>query len=685
VSIAVTDEQRQLAGAVLEWARRARPVAVARAGSWRDVWTDVEALGLLDAALPDGGGASLTDHAVLLEAAARSLVPGPVLPTAMANLLTGSSGHGPVAVVLDPTAVDVTVADGARLTGQVRPVRGADSTTALLLPADGAWFFVGPDADGVKVLDLEPLDLACATADVRLDDTAAERIEGVTGAADLAATLAAAEASGVARWCLDTAVAYAKVREQFGRPIGSFQAIKHLCAQMLCRAEVAAAVAWDAADGYGSEQHPVAAAVAASLALDAAVDNAKDCIQVLGGIGFTWEHEAHLYLRRALTLRQWLGGSAVWRQRVAALTLAGERRTLRVDLGADDTERAAVRAAVAEIARHPVAERRRALADRGYLVPHWPPPYGLDAAPARQLLIDEELAQAGVTRPDLVIAGWALPTILEHGSAEQVERFVRPTLYGEIVWCQLFSEPDAGSDLAALRTRAERVAGGWRLTGQKVWTSLAQRADWGICLARTDVDAPKHRGISYFLVDMRSPGIEVRPLREITGEERFNEVFLDDVFVPDELVVGSVGDGWRLARTTLAHERVAIGNGSSIGEDTERLVARLADSPPDPLVAERLGGLVADGLAGSLLDLRSTLRQLSGAPAGAESSVRKLLGVEHRQQLADLVFDVAGADALTAGDAAFGVLLTRALSIAGGTTQVLRNVVAERLLGLPRE
>jgi 3-oxochol-4-en-24-oyl-CoA dehydrogenase len=344
-----------------------------------------------------------------------------------------------------------------------------------------------------------------------------------------------------------------------------------------------------------------------------------------------------------------------------------------------------VRASVAQIAAVPEPDRLHALVDAGYAVPGWPAPHGVGASPALQLLIDEELAAAGIARPDLVIAGWALPTIVEHGSAEQVERFVRPTLYGELVWCQLFSEPDAGSDLAALRTRAERVEGGWRLTGQKVWTSLAHRADWGICLARTDADAPKHRGITYFLVDMRSPGIDIRPLREITGEERFNEVFLDGVLVPDDLVVGAVGDGWRLARTTLAHERVAIGAGPSIGDDTERLVARLAGVAHDAVVAGRLGGLVADGLAGSLLDLRATLMQLHGRPADSASSVRKLLGVRHRQQVADLAFDVAGADALSTGDEAFDVLLVRALSIAGGTTQVLRNVVAERLLGLPRD
>jgi alkylation response protein AidB-like acyl-CoA dehydrogenase len=270
-----------------------------------------------------------------------------------------------------------------------------------------------------------------------------------------------------------------------------------------------------------------------------------------------------------------------------------------------------------------------------------------------------------------------------------VDRFARPTLRGEIVWCQLFSEPEAGSDLAGLRTRAERVAGGWRLTGQKVWTSLARQADWAICLARTDPNAPKHRGISYFLVDMRSAGIQIRPLREITGEAMFNEVFLDAVFVPDDQVVGAVNGGWALARTTLANERVAMGAGSPLGEAVERLLTGFGRGQDAPGAGERVGGLVARGLAKSLLDLRATLRQLAGQNPGPESAVRKLVGVRHRQEVAEVALELAGAEGAVAdGDSAALVhefLLSRCLSIAGGTTQILMNLAGERLLGLPRE
>jgi 3-oxochol-4-en-24-oyl-CoA dehydrogenase len=707
VPIAVTDDQRALADAVSAWASRAKPAQVARAhehdpDAWRQLWAEFGALGALASALPEsvgGGGGTVTDLAVALERAAAALVPGPVLTTALAGLAAGehpivgdiATNGRAVGVALEPGDVQVhTRADGSRLlTGSVRPALGVVADGALL--ARGGrddWYVIDCGRAGVKVLDLAAGDFSRPLAEVRLDAVPATRVAGLGDQRirDLAATLACAEAAGVAAWCLRTAVEYAKVREQFGRPIGSFQAIKHLCAEMLGRAELAAAVAWDAAESADETgQHELAAAVAAAIALDAAVDNAKDCIQILGGIGFTWEHDAHLYLRRALALRQFLGGSDAWRRRVTDLTVAGSRRVLHVPLDAH-ADRAAVREQIAVIAAAAPDDRRRVLAESGYLVPHWPVPYGLDAAPELQLVIDEELNRAGVVRPDLVIAGWAVPTILRHGSKEQIERFVAPTLLGAITWCQLFSEPGAGSDLASLRTKAEKVDGGWRLTGQKVWTSAAHRADWGICLARTDADAPKHRAITYFLVDMHGGGLDIRPLREITGQELFNEVFLDGVFVPDELVVGEVGGGWPLARTTLSHERVAMGGSSSIGDAVERLVEHAAAQGlvSDGGVAQRLGGLIAEGLAGSLLDFRITLRRLGGQADGAGASVRKLVGVRHRQAVAETALDLLGSDGLIAGEELQQFLMTRCLSIAGGTTQVLLTLAAERLLGLPR-
>ena len=701
--IPVNADQQALADALRGWAARARPVDATRAmeadpDRWREPWrrlVELGVTGLAATAADAGGGGTVGDLAVALEQCADALVPGPLLPTVLAGLLLGgqpaaaelAAGDRIAAVALEPAELESDPA-GA-LSGVLRPVLGAvEDALVVVGTADGNWYAVDTRAAEAKVLDLAAADFSRAVAEVRLDGALAQHLPDVTTGRvhDLAATLAAAEASGIAGWALRTAVDYAKVREQFGKPIGSFQAIKHLCAEMLCRAESAAAAAWDAASTAGDgDQHPLAAAVAAAIALDAAVENAKDCIQILGGIGYTWEHDAHLYLRRAVALRQWLGGSDGWRQRALELTAAGARRVLHLDLDVED-QRAAVRSQVEAIAAVPVDERRRALADSGYLAPHFPPPHGLSAGPALQLLIDEELARAGVTRPDLVIAGWAIPTILKYGTAEQVGRFVAPTLRGELVWCQLFSEPGAGSDLAALRTRAERVDGGWRLTGQKVWTSVAHRADWGICLARTNPDAAKHKGITYFLVDMRSAGLDIRPLREITGDALFNEIFLDDVFVPDELVVGDVDGGWPLARTTLSHERVAMGGGSSIGDAVERLVAHCAERGQlgDAVVATRLGALISAGLVGSLLDQRGTLLRLAGQQDEAGASVRKLIGVRHRQAVAEATLELLGPAGLITGEALHTFLNTRCLTIAGGTTQVLLNVVGERILGLPR-
>ena len=358
----------------------------------------------------------------------------------------------------------------------------------------------------------------------------------------------------------------------------------------------------------------------------------------------------------------------------------------------------------AAVAALPAEQHRGALADAGYVAPQWPPPYGQSASLATQLVIDEELNRAGLARPDLVIGGWAGHAILQYGTPAQRDRFIWSTLRGEITWCQLFSEPEAGSDLAGVRTRAEpapaggaedtgRRAGGgaWRLTGQKVWTSLAHQADWAICLARTDPAVAKHRGLSYFLVDMASPGIDIRPLREITGRAMFNEVFLDGVVVPGDCLLGQPGDGWRIARSTLAAERTAMGRGSAFGEEVEGLIAlvRAAGLDGDPAVAQQAGGLVADGLAGSLLDLRATLAELGGAEPGQQAAVRKLIGVAHRQAVAEAALTLSGPDGAAAdGPAAAAVhefLLTRCLSIAGGTSQILLSLVGERVLGLPRE
>jgi alkylation response protein AidB-like acyl-CoA dehydrogenase len=674
--------------------------------AWRDLWAPLAELGLFSVAVQErfgGAGGTLVDAAAMLEQAGAELVPGPLAATVVGGLIFSMdpgvpqgicegvlTGALPVAMATRNTEAILRVGAGGHvfLTGTYPGVDGACRESVLILPAkrgdETAWVLVSPGADGIQLTPLSSIDFATPYAQVACHDVAVAAVLDARNSQvveDLYAIATAALCSGIARRSLDTAASYAGMREQFGEKIGRFQAIKHLCADMLGRAEQAEVLAWDAAS-VGVVDRPLAAAAAAALALDAAVDNAKDCIQVLGAIGFTWEHDAHLYLRRALALRHHCGGTAQWRHATLQRASADAPRHLHVDLEAAEGKRAGVRADLAAVATLPDDQRQTGLAESGYLAPHWPSPYGQSATTAEQLLISEEMQLAGIERPNLVIGWWAAPTILEAGTPKQLQRFILPTLRGDLIWCQLFSEPGAGSDLASLRTLATRVDGGWRLNGQKVWPTQATVADWGICLARTDRAAPKHLGITYFLLDMAAPGVDVRPLRAMTGEMMLNEVFLDDVFVPDDCVLGDVNDGWRLARSTLANERVEMNTGT-LGGPTLKLLS-LSKGIDDQVILDRVGMLVAQATANSLLAHCSVLDRMSGMQPGAEASLQKLLGVRQRQQVAEVILTLKGAAGICIGADSHEFLLTRALSIAGGSAQVLQSLVAERMLGLPR-
>ena len=728
MTIGVTEEHASLAAAVRGWSERADVRTSARAAlegpvqrpGWWSALAEQGLLGLHVAEESGGSGAGGVELAVAVEELARAFAHGPSLPTMFVSLLLSQRGGIPAKELL-PGLVDgtttgaaaltlgelqaVAVDDGFEVTGTVRPVMGADGADVLLLgarrdPGGQVWFVV--DATATKVVPLPGLDGTRRPAQVQLDRVLVPTARVLDGL-DLdslrasVGVLVAAEASGLAGWALDTATDHARTREQFGRPIGAFQAVKHTCAQMLVRAEQARAATWDAAralDEPAGRERDLAAAIAVAVAVDAAIGNAKDCVQVLGGIGYTWEHDAHIVLKRALSLRALVGDPAQWRARAADLALAGVRRRLELELG-DDTKalRTQVREFLAGLEGLEPGQRDVAIADAGYLMPHWPAPWGRDASAVEQLVIAEEFAAAGVGRRDLVIGGWAAPTIVAHGTPEQHERFVRPTLHGRITWCQMFSEPGAGSDLASLTTKAEKVEGGWRINGQKIWTSLADAADWAILLARTSGTGrgpDRHKGITYFLLDMTTPGVDVRPLREMTGHAAFSEVFLDDVVVPDDCVVGEVDGGWRLARTTLANERVAMSASSHFGRGVEDVLADVARRDDvDPLLRDRVGTLVCEAHVQALLAFRTTLRQISGADPGPASSVRKLVGMRHQQDTAELRFELLGEQGLALdGDAAqlaHTMLNTRCLTIAGGTSEVLRNVIGERILGLPRD
>jgi alkylation response protein AidB-like acyl-CoA dehydrogenase len=745
--IAVTEEHESLRRTAERWLQAhcppTEPRSVAEAPELTAdppaVWEKMAAQGWLGLHLPEafgGQGFTLAEVAVVLEELGHALFPGPTLPTLLVSAALARHEDAAVRGALLPGLADGTVtaavalgssglrrepaADGAvSISGAARPVLGLPTARLVLVPLDGddgvQWWLLDRDVFGDQV-SVEALPALDATRPVGTLEIAGDGI--VLPARDhvrvpdaevrgLAFVLAAAESAGIARWCLETASEYAKVRVQFGRPIGQFQAVKHALADMLVAVEQCAAVAWDAAaawsegaDGEAAgadteHDRDLSARIAGAVSLEAAAHCAKQCVQILGGIGFTWEHDAHFYLKRAMANLQLVAGGDVGslEHEVTAMAVGGARRNLAADLPAEaESLRDEVRAVVAQVAA--AADQRAAMAEAGLIMPHWPAPWGRGASPLEQLVIDEELAAAGVARPHLAVGAWALPTLIAHGTEEQQERWVRPTLLGALSWCQLFSEPGAGSDLAALSTRAERVEGGYVLNGQKVWTSLAHVADFGICLARSDPDAAKHAGITYFIVDMHAEGIDIRPLRELTGAAMFNEVFFNDVFVPDDAVVGAPGDGWRIGRTTLANERVSMSSGASFGNGVESLIRTVArrgergEACP-PSLEGRLGHLIAEAQSVALLGHRSTLRTLSGVDPGSGSSVRKLLGVEHEQRVQEMGMALYGANgAVLDGKAQRweeGFLSTRCLTIAGGTSEVQRNVIAERILGQPRD
>jgi 3-oxochol-4-en-24-oyl-CoA dehydrogenase len=763
MALALTEEHLALAESVRGWAGRAAPAEVIRAAvAAGDGGAALYAAilrpalagqGLLGLHLPEslgGQGYGLPELAIAAEELGRALVPGAFLPTALASAILHRAGDDALnGLVKDMAGGTLTGAVGFApgivatrapgsgepgggepgggepgggkpgggkpyggeqgalvIHGDCGPIAGASQADLVIVPAigDDEPVWVALDAADVEITPLEGLDLARPAGRVSMDHLTVPSGRVLGGlrpgaVTSLAAALLAAEACGIADWAVSTAAGYAKIRHQFGRPIGQFQGVKHRCAWMLTAAEQAAAAAWDAAralqdaargDGDdGATDGEFAAAVAALVAVDAAVSCAHDCIQVLGGIGYTWEHDAHLYYRRALSLRALLGAPGQWAQRVAGLALMGAHRSVGIDLPPEaEPLRARVRADLAAVAAGDSADRNRRLAEGGWVVPHLPRPWGRDAGPLEQLVIGEEMRAAGLRAPGLAIGAWVIPALVQYGTPEQQERFLPPTLRGELVWCQLFSEPGAGSDLAGLSTRAERAEGGWRLTGQKIWTSLAKQAAWAICVARTDPGAPRHDGISYFLVDMTSSGVQVRPLREMTGDELFNEVFLDDVFVPDELVVGGVNQGWRVARTTLANERVSLSQSWTFGCGVPELVeaVRAVGDAAGPAELERAGRLVAEGHAIDLLGTRVTLKQLSGTEPGATGSVRKLLGMRYAQRVAEECWSLTGADGALGGTRwSRAVLFTRALTIGGGTTDIQLNIIGERILGLPRD
>ena len=717
MGIALTDDHRELAEVArafltsqkARWA--ARSLLDTADESRPPFWQNLVELGWLGLHIDEehgGSGYGLPELVVVIEELGRAVAPGPFVPTVIASAVIAKDGTADQKSRLLPGLIDGTITAAIGLDSQVRVSDGlADGDAGIVLGAGLGELLViaaGDDVlllergrEGVSVDVPDNLDPTRRSGRVRLQNVSVSADDIVPGARESALararTLLAAEAVGGASDCVDAAVAYAKVREQFGRTIATFQAVKHHCANMLVAAESATAAVWDAsrAASEDEQQFRLIAAAAATLAFPAYARNAELNIQVHGGIGFTWEHDAHLHLRRALVIAALLGGDAPARD-VFDRTASGAVRENSLDLPAEAEElRTRIRADAAEIATLDKRAQRDKLIETGYVMPHWPKPWGLAADAVEQLVIEEEFRAAGIKRPDYSITGWVILTLIQHGTPWQIERFVEKALRQDEVWCQLFSEPEAGSDAASVKTRATRVDGGWKINGQKVWTSGAQYCSRGLATVRTDPDAPKHAGITTVIIDMKGPGVEVRPLRQITGGSEFNEVFFNDVFVPDEDVVGSPNSGWTVARATLGNERVSIGGSGSYYEGLAAKLVQLAQQHADRSAGAqvRVGYYLAEDHALRLLNLRRAARSVEGAGPGPEGNVTKLKLAEHMIEGGAISAALVGPEvALTDGPGAVvGRMMmgARGMAIAGGTSEVTRNQIAERILGMPRD
>ncbi|HYB83599.1 MAG TPA: acyl-CoA dehydrogenase [Mycobacterium sp.] len=725
MGIALTDDHRELAEVAraflksqkARWAARSLLDAPdeARPGFWQNL-VELGWLGLHIGEEYGGSGFGLPELVVVIEELGRAVAPGPFVPTAIASAVIAKDGTAEQKSRLLPGLTDGTVTAGIGLDGQVQLkdglkngiadgeagiVLGAGLAELLLIAAGEDVLLLERGRAGVSVDVPDNFDPTRRSGRVRLHNVSVTADDILPGARQStlarARTLLAAEAVGGASDCVDSAVGYAKVRQQFGRTIATFQAVKHHCANMLVAAESAVAAVWDASraaaeDSSGEEaQFRLAAAVAAALAFPAYARNAELNIQVHGGIGFTWEHDAHLHLRRALVLAALFGGDAPAAD-VFGRTAAGVTRENSLDLPAEAEElRTRIHADAVEIAALDKKAQRDKLIETGYVMPHWPKPWGRGADAVEQLVIEEEFRAAGIKRPDYSITGWVILTLIQHGTPWQIERFVEKALRQDEIWCQLFSEPDAGSDAASIKTRGTRVDGGWKVTGQKVWTSGAHYCSRGLATVRTDPDAPKHAGITTMIIDMKAPEVEVRPLRQITGGSEFNEVFFNDVFVPDEDVVGAPNSGWTVARATLGNERVSIGGSGTFYEGLAALLVGLAQHHPDRLAggAIRVGSFLTEEHALRLLNLRRAARSVEGAGPGPEGNITKLKLAEHMVEGGAIWAALAGPEvALTDGPGALvGRLMmgARGMAIAGGTSEVTRNQIAERILGMPRD
>jgi alkylation response protein AidB-like acyl-CoA dehydrogenase len=739
--VALNDDQSALAQTVAGFAERhgarestRKDTANHKAGERPDHWLELISLGLHAVHLPEevgGQGGSIEDIAVVIGEAGRALLPGPLLPTVCASAVVSTAelddaatsilkrfAAGTTATVLGPQSpLTISEHDGrTRLDGESAATLGAASAELFVVAAQAAsasevlWLVVDRHSAGIDMNVEDGVDLGRDLAVVRFSDvdvTEAARLSGINAdqAHGFVVAMMAVEAAGIIAWCSDAATEFVKSRTQFGKPIGAFQAVQHRAAQLRITSELATASAWDGVRGLtdtsGQRSHAVAGA--AVMALGRAVHAAVECLALHGAIGFTWEHDVHLYWRRAITLAGLAGPVESWEARLGEAAVNGPR-DFTVSLPDDEQD---FRRQVAQVLDQAAALtnphlspmgdndavatglRRTLLAEHGLVAPSWPRPWGLDANPLQQLIVQEEFDRRGLEQPSMAIGQWVLPVVLKHGTPEQIEALAAPSLRGELIWCQLFSEPDAGSDVASLTLRATKTDGGWLLSGQKIWTTQAHLAHWGLCLARTGADDSKHRGLSMFLIDMTNPKLDVRPIKQANGQADFNEVFFNDAFVPDAMLLGQPGEGWTLTIDTLAQERLFIGTYRETGNEARirRIISdgQYAGTREDAL--RTLGRISARGAAIAAMNLRETLRRLQGHSPGPATSIGKaaasMLHVDAAAAALNLVGPLAALSENSC-EPVFHELDIPTWVIGGGTLEIQLNTIATFVLGLPR-
>ncbi len=744
MTLGLTPEQQALSEAVGQFAGRHAPLAATRDnfalladGQTPEWWDALVASGFHAVHLPEhlgGEGGTLVDASCVLESAAKALLPGPLLPTvttgavalladqtpAAESLLRNLASGVPAAVILVDNGEFHARADGSQwlVTGTSEVTAGIGAARAILVgvhtqDSGVMWVSVDTGKPTATVESVHGTDLTTDVGILRLADYCVAESDVLTGidadrAECIAVGLVASTMAGITQWCVEAATAHLRVREQFGKVIGTFQALQHNAAMLLVNSELMTAAAWDVVRAADEplDQHRIAAAGAAVIAISPVPDLVLDTLTMFGAIGYTWEHDLHLYWRRAISLAASIGPANRWARRLGERTCT-QQRDMSVNLGPLSQAESDFRSRTAETLDAALAlhndrpgrqgpyehfaggPQRTAIAEAGLVAPHWSPPWGIDASPLQQLIIDEEFdKRPAMVRPSLGIAEWILPSVLRAGSKDLQERLVPPTLRAELAWCQLFSEPGAGSDLAALVTRATKVDGGWNINGHKIWTSSAHLADFGGLLARTDPAASKHRGLGYFILDMRSPGIEIQPIKQATGDAEFNEVFLNDVFVPDGMLLGDPTDGWSLAIATMAEERSAISGYVKL--DRAATLRRLAaESGPDrDDVLRALGELDAYTNAIKALGVRETIRLLDGQASGPASSIAKVAMNVLLRRTFKATLELAGRLAMvTNSDPAVvrPYLHSPSELLGGGTKEIQLNIIAQMILGLPRK